>query len=992
MSHSAVGHPRTSIAARLFHIVTLMWLGLMAIAPTQAQTIVAGKTPGQFGVSPSGAATYSIPIQVPPGIAGMQPKLSLEYNSQGGNGIMGMGWNLAGLSSITRCPQTKAQDGPNAIGGIRYDWNDRYCMDGQRLILVDYPRGDSVTYESGLGSRYRTEIESFSEITPIGVQGNGPASFTVRTKAGLSMEYGGTADSRIEAQGQTSVMVWAVNQITDVKGNSMTFAYDEVNANGEFSLRSITYGNSSVQFAYETKPQVDVQTGYRGGFKVTSSMRLTMVSTLVASATVQYTALAYSQSANTQRSLLNSVKVCDANGSCLPPTTFNWRDGGQGIAKANNAGTINGAVGWKSAFDIYPGDYNGDGITDLYLIHKKDHSEYFCPGPVITSANDCVPAKPSSTTGFPITKAYSADFDGDGIADLVILGANGVPNPRTGELSLYRYGTILCKGSRTVNIWNNCSYGSTNLNGGSAGTVLPDLQVGDFNNDGVSDVILTTGQATFFCAGPVLTTDMANCKTIQSGSNWLSQFRIYSGDFNGDGVADIYLIGDAGNYFCPGPGIAWANNCGPVAGASGWKAAFSLYPGDYNGDGITDLFLIGDGASYFCPGPGIATTNNCSPIAGAAGWKAAFSIYPGDYNGDGITDLFLIGDGASYFCPGPVIASANNCSPIAGASGWKAAFNIYPGDYNGDGIVDLMLISDGASYFTSGGDGISDILSGVSNGAGDGKLITSTPLTKAAYAIDTGAVYPKIDLQIPLYVVSQVDTSNGVGGINSTQYSYGGLKAEQGTGRGMLGFRTMSTTEVATGITSKTEFRQDWPYIGMPMLSYTTHPDARGPYHLLKRSSSNPGCKIPQNNTACSIAPGNRYFIYTANSTEESWDLNGTAFPTLRTEYDYQPAAGDGTRIWGDPTKITVTTVVNGVDGGSKVTDNTYDTANTSNWILGRLLKAKVTSTSPVASTGVGILAGGLIVGNAAPTPPSPTQLQAAKAVLPAIRSLLLED
>ncbi|HXU04886.1 MAG TPA: LamG-like jellyroll fold domain-containing protein, partial [Polyangia bacterium] len=42
-----------------------------------------GSIPAQLGISPTGAATYTVPIAVPPGINGIAPNLSLTYNSQG---------------------------------------------------------------------------------------------------------------------------------------------------------------------------------------------------------------------------------------------------------------------------------------------------------------------------------------------------------------------------------------------------------------------------------------------------------------------------------------------------------------------------------------------------------------------------------------------------------------------------------------------------------------------------------------------------------------------------------------------------------------------------------------------------------------------------------------------------------------------------------------------------------------------------------------------
>ncbi len=96
-----------------------------------SQDAVVGSIPGQFAVSPTGAATYTIPIECPPGINGMQPNVSLVYNSQGGNGIAGWGWNLSGVSAITRGKNNIYFDGNNK--DIKIDNTDALYLDGQRL-------------------------------------------------------------------------------------------------------------------------------------------------------------------------------------------------------------------------------------------------------------------------------------------------------------------------------------------------------------------------------------------------------------------------------------------------------------------------------------------------------------------------------------------------------------------------------------------------------------------------------------------------------------------------------------------------------------------------------------------------------------------------------------------------------------------------------------------------------------------------------------------
>jgi hypothetical protein len=51
--------------------------------------------------SANGTSSFSIPLPLSPGRNGFQPQLALSYNSGGGNGPFGLGWNM-GIPSIAR--------------------------------------------------------------------------------------------------------------------------------------------------------------------------------------------------------------------------------------------------------------------------------------------------------------------------------------------------------------------------------------------------------------------------------------------------------------------------------------------------------------------------------------------------------------------------------------------------------------------------------------------------------------------------------------------------------------------------------------------------------------------------------------------------------------------------------------------------------------------------------------------------------------------------
>ena len=97
------------------------------------KSLPVGTTAGSFNVS-NGTANYTIPIFTPPGTGGMQPSISISYNSQAGFGLLGKGWNIAGISAITRTGSTIYND--NEVEGVEFDTDDKFMLNGQRLIYI----------------------------------------------------------------------------------------------------------------------------------------------------------------------------------------------------------------------------------------------------------------------------------------------------------------------------------------------------------------------------------------------------------------------------------------------------------------------------------------------------------------------------------------------------------------------------------------------------------------------------------------------------------------------------------------------------------------------------------------------------------------------------------------------------------------------------------------------------------------------------------------
>ncbi len=322
-----------------------------------------GETHGDFAVNSNGAATYNIPITVSPGTNGVEPSISISYNSQAGTGLMGLGWSLSGLSSISRTNWTILHDNLNK--SIELQYSDAFALDGSRLFCNNSQYGVN-------GSTYYTEQESFTNIISNGSQGNGPQWFEVKDKSGRTIEYGRTSDSRHTGVNDNTVLTWMVNKITDEFGNYMTFTYFQFN--GELIIKKIEYtGNVSANLAPYNSIEFDYidlaeKNSYYIGTKEFRNTKLIKKITCFSGTSLFKKYVCDYQWSNMTK--LISVTEVNSDNTELHPTKFCWDDAdefyGTSSTDVQTAPLFSNPSDYNHLKATFPADIDGDGFSDVF--------------------------------------------------------------------------------------------------------------------------------------------------------------------------------------------------------------------------------------------------------------------------------------------------------------------------------------------------------------------------------------------------------------------------------------------------------------------------------------------------------------------------------------------------------------------------------------------------------------------------------------------------
>jgi len=681
----------------------------------------------------TGAASYRVPIDLPPGRAGIAPNLAITYSSYLGNGFSGLGWSID-LGAIQR--STKR--------AVNYDAKDFVVsMGGSQADLIAKP---------GWGADY---YGNKTDETLLKYHYNpSTRGWEVTSKDGHKYYYGTTVASRQDFDQGNKIFKWCLDKVVDPNGNYMTIAYTK--DQGAIYPESIRYtGNSGIDPAYEVRflreDRTDHYPLYTTNFGVDEVYRLKEIHLIGKHGDlIRKYVLRYDYSTVTSRSLLKSMTQCGSDGrSALPPTVFTWKTGGkQGERQQISVGERYGnRLGATALF----GDFNGDGMTDI--LNMWGLSVWLSRGDGTFKGGYKLPDQ------LPLSSPYVGDFNGDGKAEIV--ASSGMSGFMCFLTDTGGFTTLKLRAGGGPNV-----FASGSFRGDSRANVISlverwrqpfyDVYINTFTGDGIYD-------------------------NLWSAGGLRTRGAIATGDFNGDGRMDIAQIIEAGAILVLlSQGGSFS---GSYWGENGHFSYTGFQVGDFNGDGKSDVIQFLSGVAYVS----LSTGNNSFSTAAWGNdseFQADNRIHVLDLNQDGKADLLYLDDAGSAYAwlsngkgfDGPVLWSSGHSDRV-----------LEFGDFNGDGKPDILQGDKHANaYVWLSQEEPPDLLSTITSPAGGVSEIKYKPSSR----------YQNSYLPMILQTVESITTDDGRGNTSNVSYSYeGGLY--DAAERDFRGFRkvTASTSE-----------------------------------------------------------------------------------------------------------------------------------------------------------------------------------------------------
>lgn len=721
-------------------------------AKTIDLTKAVGATAGSASVS-NGAAVYSLPIMAPPRpeIGVPAPEVSIQYSSMAGDGVLGKGWNIAGMSSIQRVQKTIAHNGKVSPA---CNSEDEFIIDGQKLFKVDI--GVSTMIEN-----WQTEVENFSSIKSFRDGNYNIYKWEIILKDGTKYYYGESPTqnySYIFSNNTTgknlncnpsngSYIAYFLDYVEFTNGNSRTYKFNLSNDRiGYIEYITDIYG--TIYFNYK-KRAIGENNSYQMGKKLKNDLILDEIivkdynDDLIKKYSFKY-------STDEINNYLSEINEEGSNGEKINPTIFLYN---LNVSPQSTllSPFIIPQINTSLPSNFNTGDFNGDGFSDILVLDKNyivGSYDFYNGFRVFTNNknntytntytynnNNSKFFKESDYRNSKSKNVISnSDFNGDGKDDIIMNDIREVYDNNSKFLGFRLDNTtlFLSNSSGFSNYKNEAlmlsvpSFGPIDVIHSEKLNTL--VKIGDFDGDGNVDFMyrLKNTQTSnvkydFYFSFPSkgIYNKLSNTSnTILTNNSNVEEIEIL--DFDGDGKDDIMILNDQGNSIYTCNFFNTGNiNIYSLTSNNFPKSNDVYFIGDFNGDKKTDV-MYGNQTTAFTIGYStgnifenatsqIFTGKYPNVVSQANDIYQGDLIRIGDFNGDGKDDILhsynLINECKYrfniYYSKGNSFKQETNVVDNIFLDSENNYYSVLVGDFDGDGMLDLnskIRISNPANY------------------------------------------------------------------------------------------------------------------------------------------------------------------------------------------------------------------------------------------------------------------------------------------------------